>query len=98
MELTREKLEELVGDIVEQTMKSVAQCVDDAGPRRRRRSTTSSWSAARRACRWCSRPSPSFFGKPPHRGVNPDEVVALGAAIQGSLLGSERRATCCCST
>jgi molecular chaperone DnaK len=30
----------------------------------------------------------SFFGKPPHRGVNPDEVVALGAAVQGSLLVS----------
>jgi molecular chaperone DnaK len=29
-----------------------------------------------------------FFGKPPHRGVNPDEVVALGAAVQGGLLVS----------
>ena len=30
-----------------------------------------------------------FFGKPPHRGVNPDEVVAMGAAIQGAALGGE---------
>ena len=32
-----------------------------------------------------------FFGKPPHRGVNPDEVVATGAAIQGHVLVSEDR-------
>ena len=30
-----------------------------------------------------------FFGKPPHKGVNPDEVVAIGAAIQGGVLGGE---------
>ena len=32
------------------------------------------------------RPSKTFFGKEPHRGVNPDEVVAIGAAIQGGVL------------
>jgi molecular chaperone DnaK len=32
-----------------------------------------------------------FFGKPPHRGVNPDEVVAVGAAIQGRMLVSDER-------
>src|SRR5262249_61079194 len=33
----------------------------------------------------------AFFRKPPHRGVNPDEVVALGAAVQGGLLVSQDR-------
>ena len=33
----------------------------------------------------------SFFGKDPHRGVNPDEVVAVGAAIQGSVLSGDRK-------
>lgn len=32
-----------------------------------------------------------YFGKPPHKGVNPDEVVAIGAAIQGSVLAGERK-------
>src|SRR6201998_2366723 len=31
-----------------------------------------------------------FFGKPPHKGVNPDEVVAAGAALQGAALGGEK--------
>ena len=31
----------------------------------------------------------AFFGKEPHKGVNPDEVVAIGAAIQGGVLGGE---------
>ncbi len=39
----------------------------------------------------------AFFGKEPHKGVNPDEVVAMGAAIQGGVLQGDVR-TCCCST
>jgi molecular chaperone DnaK len=38
-----------------------------------------------------------FFGKDPHKGVNPDEVVAMGAAIQAGVLRATSR-TCCCST
>ena len=39
-----------------------------------------------------------FGGKEPHKGVNPDEVVAIGAAIQGGVLGGEVKRTFCCWT
>ena len=39
-----------------------------------------------------------FFGKDPHKGVNPDEVVAVGAALQGAALAGEASTRCCCST
>ena len=39
----------------------------------------------------------NFFGREPHKGVNPDEVVALGAAIQAGFSRATSR-TCCCST
>jgi molecular chaperone DnaK len=38
-----------------------------------------------------------FFGKEPRKDVNPDEAVAVGAAIQGGVLPATSR-TCCCST
>jgi molecular chaperone DnaK (HSP70) len=38
-----------------------------------------------------------FFGKEPHKGINPDEVVAIGAAIQAGVLAAKSR-TFCCST
>ena len=65
------------------------QALKDAGRRRRRRSTRSCWSAARPACRRCSRLVKDFFGKEPHKGVNPDEVVAIGAAIQAGVLSGD---------
>ena len=36
-----------------------------------------------------------FFGKVPSKGVNPDEVVAVGAAVQGAVLTDESRVLCC---
>ena len=90
MELTRETLDELVGDIVEQTMKSVAQCVADAGLSPAEIDHVVLVGGQTRTP-LVQRAVSSFFGKPPHRGVNPDEVVALGAAVQGSLLVSNER-------
>ena len=47
------------------------------------------WSAAKLECPACQEVVAQFFGKEPHRGVNPDEVVAIGAAIQGGVLTGE---------
>ena len=38
------------------------------------------------ACPWCIEKVKEFFGREPHKGVNPDEVVAMGAAIQAGVL------------
>ena len=55
----------------------------------RARSTKSCWSAARRASRRCRQIVKELFGKEPHKGVNPDEVVAIGAAVQAGVLAGE---------
>ena len=55
----------------------------------RRRSTRSCSLAVRREFRACSRSSRILFGKDPHKGVNPDEVVAVGAGIQAGVLAGE---------
>ena len=84
-ELTREKLEQLVGGIVNGTLKSVEQCVVDAGL------TPADIDqivlvGGQSRMPLVQKAAMEFFGKRPHKGVNPDEVVALGAAIQGSSL------------
>src|SRR5262245_370349 len=90
MELTRETLDGLVADIVDQTMKNVAQCVEDAGLSPAAIDHVVLVGGQTRTP-LVQRAVTTFFGKPPHRGVNPDEVVALGAAVQGSLLGASDR-------
>jgi molecular chaperone DnaK len=88
MTLTRARFEQLTADLVERTMGPVQQALADAG-------LTSDeidevvlvggmtrMPAIQDAVR-------RFFGKDPHKGVNPDEVVAVGAAIQGGVLGGE---------
>ena len=90
MELTRETLDDLVGDIVDQTMRSVAQCVADAGlPPAEIDHVVLVGGQTRTPM--VQKAVIDFFGKPPNRGVNPDEVVALGAAVQGGLLVSNER-------
>jgi len=90
LELTRETLEALVSDIVAQTMRSVAQCVSDAGLTPDAIDHVVLVGGQTRTP-LVQRAVSEFFGKPPHRGVNQDEVVATGAAIQGSVLVSGDR-------
>ncbi len=88
MELSRETLDELVGDIVAQTMKNVRQCVADAGLSPAQIDHVVLVGGQTRTP-LVQKAVADFFGKPAHRGVNPDEVVAVGAAIQGSVLISD---------
>jgi molecular chaperone DnaK len=90
LELTRETLEGLVADIVKHTMKSVEQCVNDAGLSPQDIDHVVLVGGQTRTP-LVQQAVTRFFGKPPHRGVNPDEVVAVGAAIQGNVLVSGDR-------
>ncbi|MCS6815220.1 MAG: Hsp70 family protein, partial [Cyanobacteria bacterium] len=89
MELTRSKFEELVSHLVESTIEPVNQALKDAGlgiddiDRILLVGGSTRIPAVQEAIR-------KFFkGKSPDRSVNPDEAVALGAAIQGGVLGGE---------
>jgi len=89
-ELTREKLEELVGDVVSGTIKSTEQCVQDAGLSPGDIDQIVLVGGQSRMP-LVQKAVTEFFGKRPHKGVNPDEVVALGAAVQAAALVDESR-------
>jgi molecular chaperone DnaK len=85
MKLTRAKLEELVGDLIKASMKPCAAALKDAGL------TTGEIDEVVLVGGMTRMPKvieevTKFFGKEPHKGVNPDEVVAMGAAIQAGVL------------
>jgi molecular chaperone DnaK len=85
MKLTRAKLESLVGDLVKASMKPCAAALKDAGL------TTADIDEVVLVGGQTRMPKvieevTKFFGKEPHKGVNPDEVVAMGAAIQAGVL------------
>jgi molecular chaperone DnaK len=84
-ELTREQLEALVGDIVEATLKSVEQCCVDAGVQAQDIDQVVLVGGQTRMPMVQKRVT-EYFGKRPHKGVNPDEVVGLGAAVQAAAL------------
>jgi molecular chaperone DnaK len=88
MTLTRAKLEQLVGDLIEKTIPPCRQALEDA------KLTTGDIDEVILVGGQTRMPAvqeavKNFFGKEPHKGVNPDEVVALGAAIQAGVLGGE---------
>jgi molecular chaperone DnaK len=86
--LTRAKLEQLIGDLIERTRGPVEQALKDAGltPKDIDEVILVGGSTRIPAVQALVR---EMFGKEPHKGVNPDEVVAVGAAIQGGILGGD---------
>jgi molecular chaperone DnaK len=85
MKLTRSKLEELVDDLVEATFLPVKAALKDAKVSASDIGEVVLVGGQTRMPKIQERVK-SFFGKEPHKGVNPDEVVAVGAAIQGGVL------------
>jgi molecular chaperone DnaK len=88
MKFTRSKLEQLTMDLIEKSMKPVQQALDDAGLKPGDINEVVLVGGMTRMPAVQDAVG-KFFGKAPHRGVNPDEVVAIGAAIQAGVLGGE---------
>src|SRR6266567_3860324 len=86
--LTRAKLEQLVDDLVKRTMPPMEQALKDAGLKPTEIDEVILVGGQTRMPK-VQEIVKSFFGKEPHKGVNPDEVVAIGAAIQGGVLAGE---------
>jgi molecular chaperone DnaK len=86
--MTRAKLEQLTGDLIERSMKPVRDALTDAGVKASEIGQVvlvggmTRMPAVQEAVK-------KEFGREPHKGVNPDEVVALGAAIQAGVLGGD---------
>jgi molecular chaperone DnaK len=85
MKLTRSKLESLVDDLVKASMKPCAAALKDAGLSKGDIDEVVLVGGMTRMPRVIEEVT-KFFGKEPHKGVNPDEVVAMGAAIQAGVL------------
>lgn len=85
MKMTRAKLEMLVGDLIDRTLSPCKQALKDAGVSAGQISEVVLVGGMTRMPKVVETVK-TFFGKEPHKGVNPDEVVALGAAIQGGVL------------
>ncbi|RKF13993.1 molecular chaperone DnaK [Roseovarius spongiae] len=85
MKLTRAKLESLVGDLIKQSIKPCKDALKDAGLSANEIDEVVLVGGMTRMPRVIEEVT-KFFGKEPHKGVNPDEVVAMGAAIQAGVL------------
>lgn len=88
LNMTRAKLDQLTADLVDRSIAPVKQALDDAGLKPSEINEIvlvggmTRMPAVQEAVK-------KFFGKEPHKGVNPDEVVAVGAAIQAGVLGGD---------
>src|SRR5574341_905836 len=85
IKLTRAKLEQLVDDLIQHTVEPCKKALGDAGVSARDINEVVLVGGMTRMPK-VIQVVKEFFGKEPHRGVNPDEVVAIGAGIQGGVL------------
>jgi len=88
LKLTRAKFESLVMDLLEKTLPPCRQAMEDAGLKPAQIDEVVLVGGSTRIPK-VQELVRQFFGKEPHKGVNPDEVVALGAAVQAGVLAGE---------
>lgn len=88
LSLSRSKFEQLVDDLVQRTMDPCKAALKDAGMKTSEIDEVILVGGSTRIPK-VQEIVKDFFGKEPHKGVNPDEVVAIGAAIQGAVLTGE---------
>ena len=88
MKLTRAKFEQLVEDILQRTIGPCRAALEDAGLKTDKIDEVVLVGGSTRIPK-VQQMVKDFFGREPHKGVNPDEVVAVGAAIQAGVLGGE---------
>ncbi len=88
MKLSRSQFERMIGDIVDRTIEPCRRALADAGknPQDIKEAVLVGGSTR---IPLVQQKVKDFFGKEPHKGVNPDEVVALGAAVQAGVLGGD---------
>jgi molecular chaperone DnaK len=89
LKLTRARLEQLMEDLLQRSVGPVKQALKDAGVTPDKIDEVVLVGGSTRIPRVVEIVKQLFNGKEPHKGVNPDEVVAVGAAIQGGVLGGE---------
>jgi len=89
IKITRAKLESLVEDLIQKTVGPVKQALKDAGVTASQIDEVILVGGMTRMPKVQEAVKQIFGGKEPHKGVNPDEVVAIGAAIQGGVLKGE---------
>lgn len=88
VDMTRADLEKLISDLVDKTLEPVKKALADAGIKKEDVGDVVMVGGMTRMP-VVVRKVKEFFGKDPHQGVNPDEVVAIGAAIQGAVLAGD---------
>jgi molecular chaperone DnaK len=88
MTLTRAKFEQLVDDLIQRTIPPMKQALQDAGLQPSQIDEVILVGGSTRIPK-VQQIVKDYFGRDPHKGVNPDEVVAIGAAIQGGVLAGE---------